>query len=300
MPNPITNTNPHHQLLLSRSLEALNSIILGKKEVTELALATMVARGSILIEDRPGLGKTTLAKALAKIMALPFQRVQCTNDLLPMDVLGRMDLANSEKPRFIPGPIFGSIVLLDELNRAPARTQSAFLQAMEEGEISLEGQTLPLPKPQLFIATQNPFDQVGTSLLPESELDRFTIMVSLGVPDASTEIEILKREPQRGIAGLVSCLAAEQVLELQKECEQVTTTDAIYDLVVRLLNFIRSKEAFVSPRAGRDLIRMAQAIALIRGQSFVSPDEVKAVMLPVIQHRVKNAKAILQKFSFQS
>jgi len=147
--------------LSQKCLDAVNSVVLGKSKITELAFAALLARGSVLIEDRPGLGKTTLAKALAKVLGLSFQRIQCTNDLLPMDILGRVDISIPHQARFIKGPVFASIVLLDELNRAPSRSQSAFLQAMEEGEVTLEGETHPLPRPQMFIATQNPLDQAG-------------------------------------------------------------------------------------------------------------------------------------------
>jgi len=281
-------------------LAAVDSVVLGKAQVTRLAFATLLARGSILIEDRPGIGKTTLAKALASVLGLSFQRIQCTNDLLPMDILGRLDYTHSASPGLIKGPIFASIVLLDELNRAPPRTQSAFLQAMEEGEVTLEGQTFALPKPQMFIATQNPSDQIGTTLLPESELDRFTIRISLGFPDPASEKVILKFGQQDKLSILQKTLEQSELLELQEAVAKITVSDSILELVVRFLNYSRSKGAYLSPRAGKDLVRVSQAIAFLNHQQNVLPEDVKSSMKAVIEHRVRDCDALISGFSFQA
>jgi MoxR-like ATPase len=291
----------HSNHAVHRSLDAINSVVLGKPSVTELAFATLLAKGSILIEDRPGLGKTTLAKTLARVLGLSFQRIQCTNDLLPMDILGRLDYAaNRDKPRLIEGPIFASIVLLDELNRAPPRTQSAFLQAMEEGEITLEGSTFELPNPQMFIATQNPSDQVGTTLLPESELDRFTVRLSMGYPDAENEKTILRAVPQEKLSGLAQVLNDADLRTLQSEVDSILVSEAVLDLVVRFLTYSRQEGAMLSPRAGRDLVRVAQAMAFLADRKHVLPEDVKRSMKAVIEHRVKDADALLAGFSFQA
>lgn len=286
-------------LLIQQSLEAIERIILGKSSVVKLTFAALLARGTILIEDRPGLGKTTLAKTLSKVLGLSFQRIQCTNDLLPMDILGRFDYSK-EPARFIEGPIFASIVILDELNRAPSRTQSAFLQAMEEGEISLEGQIFPMPQPQIFIATQNPADQVGTSFLPESELDRFTIQIEMGYPDPESEKKILRGQSQKEFKDCKVILSKPQVIELQTATQAVFVSDQLIELVIRFLQHGRSQNIYFSPRVGRDLIKMAQALALIEGQNYVNPDHIKFVMKSVIGHRTKKADEIIQNFQFQA
>jgi MoxR-like ATPase len=279
-----------------QALDALNSILLGKPRVVELAFATLLARGSLLIEDRPGFGKTTLAKGLARTLDLSFNRIQCTNDLLPMDILGRVAFHSDGQAEFHRGPIFAHIVLLDELNRAPARTQSAFLQAMEEGEITVEGITTPLPSPQMFIATQNPSDQVGTTLLPESELDRFTTRVSIGAPDSETEKRILlgpsHESPRSPLLSPGDCA------RLQARVEEIHVSETLRDLVVRFLHHARSRGAVLSPRAGKDLIRMARAVALLRGRDHATPSELNDVLLPVISHRVRGADEAAESFSF--
>jgi MoxR-like ATPase len=285
---------------IQKCLQSMNSVVLGKQTATELALAALLARGTILIEDRPGLGKTTLAKALSRILGLSFQRIQCTNDLLPIDILGRMDFTTKDHPHFIEGPIFAAIVLLDELNRAPPRTQSAFLQAMEEGEVSIEGKTRALPMPQLFIATQNPLDQVGTSLLPESELDRFTIRLALGYPDSENEKRILRGIPQEHLNRLPEILSKEVLIRLQKQVEEVHVSESFLDLVIRFLNHVRTGGGFLSPRAGRDLVRVSRAIALIRERNFVTPDDLKSCMSAVIGHRSQDADEFIKRFAFQA
>lgn len=291
-------TKEQQSSLIKQCLAALNEVVLGKPDVTATSFAAILSRGSILIEDRPGLGKTTLAKALAKILGLNFQRIQCTNDLLPMDILGRVDWTHKEKPVFVEGPIFASVVILDELNRAPARTQSAFLQAMEEGEITIEGLTKALPRPQVFIATQNPTDHVGTTLLPESELDRFTVGLTMGVPAAKYEKIILKGNVADTLRDLSIQTSAPELKELQLSAEAVKTSETFLDLVVRFLDHARRSGRFLSSRAGRDLVRMSKSFALMEGRDFAIPEDFKRSLLPVTRHRIKNVEELVQNFAF--
>ncbi|PWU18732.1 MAG: AAA family ATPase [Bdellovibrio sp.] len=294
--------------LIQQCLAAVNEVILGKSEVTATVFATVLARGSILIEDRPGLGKTTLAKSIAKILGLKFQRVQCTNDLLPMDILGRVALRNpsgeappsaaAAEPQLIEGPIFASVVILDELNRAPARTQSAFLQAMEEGEVTIEGVTKALPTPQIIIATQNPTDHIGTTLLPESELDRFTVGVRMGYPAREFEKVILRNGVQEKLERLSVQMSAYELTTLQNAAHAIKTSDTFLDLVVRFLEAARQSGKFLSSRAGRDLVRLAKAFALMEGRDFALPEDFKRSIRPVVQHRVRDADELAQNFSF--
>ena len=281
-------------------LSAINSVLLGKRSEVKLTLATLLTGGSILIEDRPGLGKTTLAKTMAKVLGLSFNRIQCTNDLLPLDILGRVDFLTDRTPKFIEGPIFSSIVILDELNRAPARTQSAFLQAMEEREVTVEGQTYQLPNPQMFIATQNPSDHVGTGLLPESELDRFTISLQIGYPDRISERNILLGYPQQKFNSLEAVLNKNMVLELQNLSTKVKVSDLFLDLAARFLSHVRDQGVFISPRAGRDLVRVSQSVALLESRDYATPDDFKACLLSVISHRIPDAQRIIQDFQFQA
>ena len=285
---------------ISRCLDAINSVVLAKQAEVKLAISTLLSGGSILIEDRPGLGKTTLAKSIARVLGLSFNRIQCTNDLLPLDILGRVDFLVDRTPKFIEGPIFSSIVILDELNRAPARTQSAFLQAMEEKEVSVEGQTYQLPNPQMFIATQNPSDHIGTVLLPESELDRFTISLKMGYPDQISEKSILLGAPQKNFSNLEKVLNRERLLELQNLSVNVKVSDLFLDLVARFLAHVRNQDIFISPRAGRDMVRVSQSMALLGARDHVTPDDFKASVLSVISHRISDAKRIIHDFEFQA
>ena len=285
---------------ISRCLNAINSVLLSKQETVKLALACLLSGGSILIEDRPGLGKTTLAKTIAKVLGLSFNRIQCTNDLLPLDILGRLDFQSNQDPKLIEGPIFASIVILDELNRAPARTQSAFLQAMEEREVTIEGHTYPLPNPQMFIATQNPSDHVGTGLLPESELDRFTINLHMGYPNEDAERSVLLGLPQERFRTLETVLDQHKVLDLQARSSKVKVSGLFLDLVVRFLNHIRSKGLFISPRAGRDMVRVAQSIALLESRDHVIPDDLKNCLVAVTAHRIPDAQKLISDFQFQA
>jgi MoxR-like ATPase len=279
-----------------RVIEALNCILLGKDHQVRLALSGLLAKGHLLIEDIPGMGKTTLSHALAKVMGLTYKRIQFTNDLLPADVLGfSMYDKAAGSLIFHPGPIFSQVVLADEINRASPRTQSALLEAMEERQVSIEGETRPLPKPFFVIATQNPIEQGGTYPLPESQLDRFLMRIRLGYPDPRAERELLEGEDRRALTDrLATFLSDEDLQELQQAVEEITTSPALLDYVQRLLEQSRRMPGLVyglSPRAGLGLVRAAKAWALMNGRSHVLPDDIQAVFPAVAEHRLEQGES---------
>lgn len=279
-----------------RVIEALNSILLGKDHQVRLALCGLLAKGHLLIEDIPGMGKTTLSHALAKVMGLTYKRIQFTNDLLPADVLGfSMYDKAAGSLIFHPGPIFSQVVLADEINRASPRTQSALLEAMEERQVSIEGETRPLPKPFFVIATQNPIEQGGTYPLPESQLDRFLMRIRLGYPDPRAERELLEGEDRRALTDrLATFLSDEDLQTLQQAVEKITTSPALLDYVQRLLEQSRQMPGLVyglSPRAGLGLVRAAKAWALMNGRSHVLPDDLQAVFPAVAEHRLEQGES---------
>ena len=282
-------SNPIHL-----ALNGLNQIILGKPQQIKLTLACLLARGHLLIEDIPGVGKTTLALALGKVLGLQFQRVQFTSDLLPADILGvSIFEQNNSQFRFHPGPIFSQLVLADEVNRASPKTQSALLEAMEERQVTAEGETRPLPEPFFVIATQNPSHQIGTFPLPESQLDRFLMRISLGYPTAEAERALLMdRERRDLLAETEPALTPAQLLDLQAQVKAVRTTPALLDYLLALINHTRSHAGLrqgLSPRAGLSLRRAAQAWALIEGRNGVIPEDVQAVFAAVVNHRLISA-----------
>ena len=276
---------------ISRALTGLSSIILGKDQQLKLALTCLLARGHLLIEDIPGVGKTTLALALARILGLDFQRIQFTSDLLPADILGVaiFEQANSAF-RFHPGPIFSQLVLADEVNRASPKTQSALLEAMEERQVTAEGETRPLPAPFFVVATQNPLYQIGTFPLPESQLDRFLMRISLGYPPAQAERALLMEQERRDlIISTQPQMSPAELLELQEQVKQVNTSEALLDYILALIHKTREHTGLrqgLSPRAGLALRRAAQAWALIEGRSGVIPEDVQAVFAAVVGHRL--------------
>ena len=269
----------------------VNSIILGKARPIRLALACLIARGHLLIEDVPGVGKTTLAHALAATLGLAFQRIQFTSDLLPADVLG-VAVYNSERGKFEfhPGPIFAQVVLADEVNRATPKAQSALLEAMEEHQVTIEGETRRLPDPFFVIATQNPSHQIGTFPLPESQLDRFLMRIELGYPDADAERALLRGEDRRDLLDqLKPCMQPAELLALQREAREVHTSDALLDYIQALVNHTRNAPGFaggLSPRAALALVHASRAWALLDARNHAVPEDVQAILPGVVSHRL--------------
>ncbi len=280
------------------AIAQVGRVILGKQSQIRLALTCLLARGHLLIEDLPGVGKTTLAHALAKTLGLQLQRIQFTSDLLPADILG-VSIFQRETGRFEfhPGPIFAQLILADEVNRATPKAQSALLEAMEEQQVTIEGETRPLPSPFFVIATQNPAYQVGTFPLPESQLDRFLMRIELGYPAADAERALLKGSDRRDLlAELTAAVTPEELIELQRQAGQVHVADALVDYVQALLVYTREPQVFrqgLSPRAGLAIVRAAQAWAFLHGRGHVLPEDVQAVLPAVVGHRlhgVENAE----------
>jgi len=285
---------PEHSLLLTglRRAEAdLNRIVVGKPKEIRLALTCLLAQGHLLLEDLPGVGKTTLAHALAQVFALKFQRVQFTSDLLPSDLTGvSIYRRDQERFEFHAGPLFCQVVLADELNRGSPKTQSALLEAMAENTVTVDGVTRELPKPYFVIGTQNPAEQVGTFPLPESQLDRFLMSISLGYPDHGSERELLRGEDRRDLLrDQKPALSADQLLSLQKQVGHVSASDALLDYLQRLLAGTRDPGRFklgLSPRAGLSLLRSARAFALLDDRNFVRPEDLQAIFVAGSAHRL--------------
>jgi MoxR-like ATPase len=273
-------------------LAQLNHIVLGKDEQIRLCVACLLAKGHLLIEDIPGVGKTTLAHALARTLGLTFQRIQFTSDLLPADVLG-VSIYERETGtfRFQRGPIFAQLVLADEINRASPKAQSALLEAMEERQVTIDGQSMSLPEPFFVIATQNPQEQVGTFPLPESQLDRFLMRVRLGYPAAAAERELLSGSDRRDLVNsLGSVLTVEAIHDLQQAVLGIHASPALLDYVQALVAHTRSASGLrsgLSPRAAIGLLRAARAWALIAGRNAVIPEHVQAVLESVVGHRIR-------------
>jgi MoxR-like ATPase len=279
---------------LAPVLQTLGTILLGKERQLRLAMSCMLARGHLLIEDMPGVGKTTLALALARVLGLQFQRVQFTSDLLPADILGVSIYEQAAgRFRFHPGPIFAQLVLADEVNRASPKTQSALLEAMEERQVTAEGETRILPEPFFVIATQNPAEQIGTFPLPESQLDRFLMRINLGYPPRDAERTLLSERDRRDLLSETPpALTSTQLLELQGRARDVKVSPALLDYVLALVEHTRRMPGLrmgLSPRAGLALRRAAQAWAFIEGRSGVIPEDVQVVFTSVVSHRLMAA-----------
>jgi MoxR-like ATPase len=280
---------------VSRNIELLigniEQIIFGKREVVKLCVAGLLGRGHILIEDIPGIGKTTLAQALARSIDCSFSRIQFTSDMLPSDILGVSVLnPKSGEFEFRSGPIFSNVVLADEVNRTPPKTQSALLEAMSEYTISMDGVTREIPRPFIVLATQNPIEYEGTYILPESQLDRFMLRVEMGYPPSSDELQIMRRrDPLNALASLQPVLTAADVVALQQQVAKVRVEETVARYILSIIQATRENEHIqlgASPRASVSLYEACQSWALVEGRDYVTPDDVKHMAAPVLSHRV--------------
>ncbi len=276
---------------LASALASLDSIILGKAPQLRLALACLIARGHLLIEDLPGVGKTTLAHALARVLGLSYQRIQFTSDMLPADIVG-VSIYRPEDGRFDfhPGPVFSQLVLADEVNRATPKAQSALLEAMQEGQVTVDGVSHALPEPFFVVATQNPGNQIGTFPLPESQLDRFLMRIELGYPDEAAERQLIAGHDTRvALAELEPALGPDDVVRLQRAVDAVKVSEPLIDYIQALVRYTRESGNFpagLSPRGAIALTRAARAVALVEGREAVFPDDVQAVFTAVAAHRL--------------
>jgi MoxR-like ATPase len=286
---PPAGIPPHILARLAELERALAAVIRGKPEVVRLSLVSLLARGHLLIEDVPGVGKTTLAQALARSVSCRFHRLQFTSDMLPSDVLGvTVYNAHSETFDFKPGPIFSNFLLADEINRTTPKTQSALLEAMNEDQVTIDGHSHSLPRPFMVIATQNPVEHHGTYPLPESQLDRFLMRLRIGYPDAASEREILRNSDRRS-PDISTGLGAEDVVELQDTVHLVAVEEALVDYMLAIVERTRNHESLalgVSPRGSQALFRAVQALALVEGRDYAIPDDVKRLAVPLCAHRV--------------
>ena len=280
--------------VIDKARQSLGTIILGKDEQISLAVACLLARGHLLIEDLPGLGKTMLAQALSRVLGLSYRRIQFTSDLLPADIIGvSVFRQNSGEFEFQPGPVFAQLILADEVNRATPKAQSALLEAMEEHQVSVDGNTRELPTPFFVVATQNPGDQIGTFPLPESQLDRFLMRVEIGYPNEESERELLAGEDRREMLKNIDAVTApEMLIKLQGAANKVPVTDALISYVQALVRHTRESaeiEIGLSPRGAQALVAAARAYAFVENHSGVYPDDVQAVFAAVAGHRLKPA-----------
>ncbi len=279
-------------LMIQQIINSVGQILLGKEEQVKLAVSCLLAKGHLLIEDLPGMGKTTLAQCLARVLGLEYERVQFTSDLLPADILGAAIFdRESSSFNFLQGPVFTQVLLADEINRTTPKTQSALLEAMEERQITIEGETRPLPEPFFVIATQNPLSQAGTYPLPESQLDRFLMRISLGYPNRASEQQLFKGvDPRQKLQHIKPVIDMQKLAQLQALVDEVNATDQLLDYLQRLVDFTRSDESFsygLSPRGAMAWLRAGKAWALIHGREHLLPDDIQQVMSSVVGHRVR-------------
>lgn len=278
--------------MATRLLDNVGTVVEGKREVVETAIAALLARAHVLFEDVPGVGKTTIAKAIARSVQCQFGRVQATSDLLPSDVVGITVLDPETRDfRFHRGPLFTNILLVDEINRATPRTQSALLESMSEGQVTVDRDTYALEDPFFVIATQNPAEQVGTYFLPESQLDRFAVRIQVGYPSLDSERQVLRKRDagEDPLQGLEPVCSREDVLAMQRAAGSVRVADAVADYLLRVVTATRDRRGVltgVSTRGALIFQRMAQARAYLQGRDFVTPDDVKALAVPVLAHRI--------------
>jgi len=281
---------------------SLNSSIRGKPEVVRLSIVCLLARGHLLIEDVPGVGKTTLAQALARAVHCSFHRLQFTSDMLPSDVLGvTIYNAHTQEFEFKQGPVFTNFLLADEINRATPKTQSALLEAMNEVQVTIEGHSYPLEQPFMVMATQNPVEHHGTYPLPESQLDRFLMRIRIGYPDREAEREILRNVDGAFSEGVRAVVSSEELLYLQQQVSRVAVDEALVDYMLAIVERTRAHESLalgVSPRGAQALYRATQALAIVEGREYVIPDDIKRLVIPVFAHRIAiNARASLAQRS---
>ena len=275
----------------SKLVESIEHVVRGKTQCVELAVICLLAKGHLLIEDVPGVGKTTLAYSLAKSVDCDFKRIQFTSDMLPSDILGvSIYEATTGQFRFNPGPVFTNIALADEINRTTPKTQSSLLEVMERGKISVDGQTMDLPEPFMVIATQNPVDYEGTFPLPRSQMDRFLIRIEMGYPSLQHELEILKHN-QRSYheIDLSPVVSPEEIIQAQKEVQEIFVSDEIHDFILKIVHETRSNDRFevgASPRGSLALLRAAQGRAYLDNRDFVIPDDIKMLAVAVLAHRM--------------
>jgi MoxR-like ATPase len=276
---------------LEQLQSTIESVIRGKSEIVELSLVSLLAGGHLLIEDVPGVGKTTLAQAMARSFDCTFQRIQFTSDMLPSDILG-LEVFNQGQATFDfkRGPIFANVILADEINRTTPKTQSALLEAMAEGHVTVEQVTYQLPRPFIVLATQNPIEHHGTYPLPESQLDRFLMRLRIGYPEAEDEKTILRQQSLNSpLEHLVPVMHSEDVLALQREAREVSVDEALTDYLIRIVRATREAEILdlgVSPRGSLALYHAAQALAFVKGRHYVIPDDIKRLVIPVCAHRI--------------
>ena len=281
---------------------SLNTALRGKPEVVRLSMVCLLARGHLLIEDVPGVGKTTLAQAMARSVHCNFHRLQFTSDMLPSDVLGvTIYNAHSQEFEFKPGPIFTNFLLADEINRATPKTQSALLEAMNELQITIEGNSHPLEQPFMVLATQNPVEHHGTYPLPESQLDRFLMRIRIGYPERDAEREIVRSLGGSQPDNIRTVISAAELLQLQEQVGQVGVDDSLVDYMLAIVERTRAHDSLalgVSPRGAQALYRAAQALALMEGRDYVIPDDIKRLVIPVFAHRIAvNARTSLAQRS---
>ncbi|WP_081960991.1 MoxR family ATPase [Aquabacterium sp. NJ1] len=276
---------------ITQLIDQVSTIIVGKREQVTLSVICLLASGHLLIEDVPGVGKTTLSQALSRSLGLSFSRIQFTSDLLPSDLIG-VSVYERQKEAFVfhPGPVFAQVLLADEINRAGPRTQSALLEAMEERQVSVEGETRPLPAPFFVIATQNPSEQLGTHPLPESQLDRFAMRLSLGYPDPAAERALLTGVDRRSaMQALQPVITPAQWQQWQARVDEIHVADSLIDYLQALITATRDGRWFalgLSPRAGLSLLRLARARAMVLGRQHVSPEDIQALWIPAVAHRL--------------
>jgi len=301
-PPGVIQTSPAALERLVELERVLGGAIRGKPEILRLSLVSLLSKGHLLIEDVPGVGKTTLAHAIARSVQCEFHRLQFTSDMLPSDVIGvTIYNAHSEAFEFKPGPIFTNFLLADEINRATPKTQSALLEAMNDSQVTIDGRSLPLPDPFMVVATQNPVEHHGTYPLPESQLDRFLMRLRIGYPDRQSEREILRTAQRPADTHVPIVLSAEDVTRAQEQVQQIRVDDALVDYMLAVVDKTRVSESLalgVSPRGAQALYRASQALALLEGRDYVLPDDVKRLVVPVFAHRVIiNTRAVLTQRS---